>query len=56
MISESQVEIQNTEIPEVRFQQGGEDLLEGADSEIGDPLLLGGVSLGGTKEFVRIDV
>ena len=37
-------------------QKGGEDLLEGADGELGYPLLLSGVSLGITKEVVYIYV
>ena len=36
--------------------QGRGVLLEGADGELGDSLFLGGVSLGGTKEAVHIDV
>ena len=37
-------------------QQGGEFLLEDGDGELRDPLLLGGVSLGFTKEAAHIDV
>ena len=37
-------------------RQGGEDLLEGADVEIRDFLVLGRVSLGDKKEVVHIDV
>ena len=37
-------------------RKGGEDILEGAYGEIGDPLLLGGVYLSIKKEVVHTDV
>ena len=37
-------------------QQGGEDLPEGADGDLGEPLLLGGVYMGGTTEVIHIDI